>query len=100
MSSKKNARRFEARVTVMPRRAVLDPQGKAIQQALGRLGMKNVESLRAGKVFVLTVTGKDLEDARARTSAMAEKLLANPIMEDWTVEVEPASADAAEGAAT
>lgn len=98
MSRKKGIHRFEAHVTVMPRRAVLDPQGKAIEQALLRLGYRGVEDLRAGKVFRLTLLADDEGDAHSQASGMAERLLANPIMEDWSVEVFKAAPPADETA--
>ena len=88
MTSKKTARPFKARVTVMPRRAVLDPQGKAIEQALGRLGHDGVSDVRAGKSFELRVAAADQAAADVKVREMAEGLLANPVMEDWTVHVE------------
>ncbi len=95
--SKKNQPIFDACVAVMPRGAVLDPQGKAIENSLARLGYEGVSDVRAGKVFRLTVQAKDLETARAGVEEMAEQLLANPVMEDWTIEVEPAEDDSAGG---
>lgn len=95
--SKRNQPTFDACVAVMPRGAVLDPQGKAIEHSLARLGYEGVSDVRAGKVFRLTVQAADLEAARAGVGEMAEQLLANPVMEDWTIEVEPAAGDSSDG---
>jgi phosphoribosylformylglycinamidine synthase len=72
-------------VTVMPRTGVLDPQGQAVQGALGRLGFDGVDDVRVGKRIELTVRGGDPE---AEARRMCETLLANPLIEDFTVTVE------------
>jgi phosphoribosylformylglycinamidine synthase len=72
-------------VTVMPRAGVLDPQGQAVQGALGRLGFDGVDDVRVGKRIELTVHGADPE---AEARRMCEELLANPLIEDFTVTVE------------
>lgn len=72
-------------VTVMPRAGVLDPQGQAVQGALGRLGFDGVDDVRVGKRIELTVSGGDPE---AEARRMCETLLANPLIEDFTVTVE------------
>ena len=77
-------------VHVMPKREILDPQGKAIHQALPRLGVTPVSDVRQGKRFELGVEG-ELTDARlAEIDDLAETLLSNPVIEDYTVEVLPA----------
>lgn len=81
------AERYSVRVLVFPRPEILDPQGKAIASALGRLDFDEVESVRAGKSFELTVRGASREAVAERVGAMCEKLLANPIIEDYEVEV-------------
>jgi phosphoribosylformylglycinamidine synthase len=72
-------------VTVMPRAGVLDPQGQAVQGALGRLGFDGAEDVRVGRRIELTVAGPDPEGQARR---MCEELLANPLIEDYTVTVE------------
>jgi len=72
-------------VTVMPRDGVLDPQGQAVQGALGRLGFAGIRDVRLGRRIELELEGSDpLGDARR----MCEQLLANPLIEDFTVAVE------------
>lgn len=78
---------IRARVTVFPRREVLDPQGKAIHEALGRLGFDQVREVRAGKSFDVTLDGVDRAGADELLRRMSDQLLANPVVEDFTVEL-------------
>lgn len=78
---------LKARVTVFPRREILDPQGKAIEGALGRLGFAGVESVRAGKSFDLQLATSDVAAARAALAEMCEKLLVNTVVEDYAIEI-------------
>ncbi len=75
------------KVTVLPKNGVLDPQGKAIQQALGSLGFDAVQDVRAGKVIMLDIAETDATRARAAAEDMARKLLANTVIESFTVEI-------------
>ncbi|WP_417425231.1 phosphoribosylformylglycinamidine synthase subunit PurS [Hoeflea sp.] len=79
---------IKARVTVTLKNGVLDPQGKAIEHALGGLGFSGVGQVRQGKVFDLVLETADRAQAEAELKAMGEKLLANTVIEDFTVEVE------------
>ena len=79
---------MRARVFVTLKRSVLDPQGKAIQGALETLGYPEVESVRVGKVIEVTFKEGDQAAARARLEEMCRKLLANPVIEDYRVEIE------------
>jgi phosphoribosylformylglycinamidine synthase len=78
---------MKARVTVYPRREILDPQGKAIRDALSRVGFPGVDDVRAGKSFEITLAGEDPEAARRQLRDMCEKLLANTVVEDYAVEL-------------
>ena len=80
---------MKARVTVMLKPGVLDPQGRAIGHALGTLGFDGVGEVRAGKVIELEL--HETDPARARTLAedMARRLLANTVIEAYQVEVHP-----------
>ncbi len=78
---------MKGRVTVRLKGGVLDVQGKAIAGALGGLGFDGVDAVRVGKVFEVELTTGDSAQAKAQLEAMAEKLLANPVMESYTVEV-------------
>jgi phosphoribosylformylglycinamidine synthase len=83
---------MRARVTVYPRREILDPQGKAIQGALAGIGFDRVEQVRAGKSFDIVLAVDDAEVAGEMLDQMCEKLLANTVVEDYQVELieEPA----------
>lgn len=78
---------IKARVTVTLKKGVLDPQGKAIEGALGTLGFEGVGSVRQGKVFDLVLGHDDRGKAEAELKAMCEKLLANLVIEDFAVEI-------------
>ncbi len=78
---------MQATVTVMLKAGVLDPQGKAIGQALHGLGFANVGEVRAGKVIVLELDETDPVLARAQAEEMSRKLLANTVIESFRVEV-------------
>lgn len=79
---------MKAIVTVYPRREVLDPQGKAIGQALARIGFDEVREVRAGKSFEIELESGDRERARERLARMCEKLLANTVVEDYSIAFE------------
>lgn len=76
-----------ARLTVYPRPEILDPQGKAIADALARLGFDQLKDLRAGKSFDLTLAVDSAAEAEELVRKMADKLLANAILEDFTIEI-------------
>ena len=78
---------MKARVYVMPKAGVLDPQGKAIGHALGTLGFAGVGEVRAGKVIELELAETDPAKARAQAEEMARRLLANTVIESFRVEV-------------
>ncbi len=80
---------MKAIVTVMLKDGVLDPQGKAIGQALGTLGFTGVGDVRAGKVIVLELAETDPSQAKAAAEDMARKLLANTVIESFNVTVQP-----------
>ena len=74
-------------VDVMPKPEILDPQGKAVLGALPRLGFSGVTDVRQGKRFELEVAAAD-EATLAEVAKVAETLLSNPVIEDYTVRVE------------
>jgi phosphoribosylformylglycinamidine synthase len=78
---------IKARVTVTLKNGVLDPQGKAIEGALGALGFGGVGSVRQGKVFDIALDGADRAKAEADLKAMCDKLLANTVIENYAVEI-------------
>jgi phosphoribosylformylglycinamidine synthase subunit PurS len=78
---------MKARVTVTLKTGILDPQGKAIEGALRSLGVSGVASVRQGKVFDIEIEGSDPAKAEALLKQVADKLLANTVIENYRVEV-------------
>jgi phosphoribosylformylglycinamidine synthase len=78
---------MKARVTVMLKNGVLDPQGAAVQHALGTLGFEGVNGVRQGKVIELDLSETDAAKAEVAVKAMCEKLLANTVIESYRVEI-------------
>jgi phosphoribosylformylglycinamidine synthase subunit PurS len=78
---------MKVEVRVYPKEGVLDPQGRAIAAALGRLGHSRVEDVRAGKIFFIDVEGTDPAVVAAEARKMAEELLANTVIEGFDVRV-------------
>ncbi|WP_149588815.1 phosphoribosylformylglycinamidine synthase subunit PurS [Tabrizicola flagellatus] len=78
---------MKARVTVMLKSGVLDPQGEAIRHALGSLGFSGVNGVRQGKVIELDLAETDAARAETAVKAMCEKLLANTVIESYRVEL-------------
>jgi phosphoribosylformylglycinamidine synthase subunit PurS len=74
-------------VDVMLKPEILDPQGKAVHGALPRLGVEGVSDVRQGKRFELEVEGEVTEERLAQLHEIAEKLLSNPVIEDFEVHV-------------
>ncbi|HVK26977.1 phosphoribosylformylglycinamidine synthase [Nocardioides aromaticivorans] len=75
-------------VAVMPKPEILDPQGKAVQGALPRLGFTGVTDVRQGKRFEIEIDGEVTDAVIAEVEKMAETLLSNPVIENYTVSVE------------
>ena len=78
---------MKARVHVTLKPGVLDPQGRAIAQALGRLGFGGVEDVRQGKFIEIELAEADADKARETVDAMCAKLLANTVIEDYAIEL-------------
>lgn len=76
---------FTAHVRVLLRPSILDPQGKAIQNAIHDLGMPSVQEVRTGSFFALRVEADSAEAAEATVRQACEKLLANPVTEDFSI---------------
>lgn len=81
---------FLARVYVTLKPAVNDPPGLTIRGALHSLGFDDVEAVRAGKYLEIRLDGADRAAAEAQVAEMCRKLLANPVIEDFRFEIEPA----------
>lgn len=78
---------MKARVTVMLKTGVLDPQGEAVRHALGSLGFDGVDGVRQGKVIELDLAETDAAAAKETVTEMCEKLLANTVIESYAVEI-------------
>ena len=79
---------MRVRVLISSRPGVLDPEGAAVQQALSELGYGGVGEVRFGKAIWLELEADDPERARAQAREMCEKLLANPVIETYEIEIE------------
>jgi phosphoribosylformylglycinamidine synthase len=78
---------MKAVVTIMLKRGVLDPQGKAVEGALHTLGFTGAANVRQGKVIEIDLPDGDVAEAKATVSAMCEKLLANTVIENYAVDI-------------
>ena len=78
---------MKARVYVTLKREVLDPQGDAVRRALGAQGFSGVHDVRIGKLVEIELEGGDRNERERELSAMCEKLLANPVIEDFKLEI-------------
>ncbi|HTS88230.1 MAG TPA: phosphoribosylformylglycinamidine synthase subunit PurS [Gemmatimonadales bacterium] len=79
---------FKVHIRIVPRSGLLDPQGQAVEHALTALGFREATQVRIGKAIELALDASSADDARERVRAMCDKLLANPVTEDYRVEVE------------
>jgi phosphoribosylformylglycinamidine synthase len=86
---------YRIEIRVVPRRGILDPQGKAVTDALHALGFAEVTDARVGRHVVLDVTAEEPDAARERAAEMCRRLLANPVTEDFEIEQVVASEHAA-----
>jgi phosphoribosylformylglycinamidine synthase subunit PurS len=79
--------RFDVAVEVRLRPGIADPQGATIERALPALGFDGVEGVRVGKSIRFTIEAPDEDTARVRVTEMADRLLANPVIEDAAIEI-------------
>ena len=79
--------RYQARVLVHLRPSVLDPAGEAARSAASRLGVDGVEKLRIGKAVEVELEASDEAEARRNLELLSDRLLANPVIENWTLEL-------------
>ena len=77
------------KVFVTPRKGILDPQGRAVEQSLKTLGFAGVAAVRVGRYIVLELDAPNVEQARQTVRQMCGQLLTNPNIEDYTFEIEP-----------
>ena len=85
---------FRIEIRVIPRPGLLDPEGKAIQHALHSLDYEQVHEVRVGKLLYLNVEAASSEEARESAEAMCKRLLANPVTEDYEIDVREATEEA------
>jgi phosphoribosylformylglycinamidine synthase PurS subunit len=78
---------MKAHVWVMPKRTVLDPQGKTIHHALTGLGYAQVKEVRQGKFFVLDLDGVTHEEAQKQVEKISKEVLTNPVIEEYRFEI-------------
>jgi phosphoribosylformylglycinamidine synthase len=78
---------FVAEIKIMPLKELLDPQGKAVLGGLANLGIKSVNDVRIGKHIQLQIEAESREEARAIAEEASKKLLANPVMEEFTIAI-------------
>lgn len=77
---------MKVKVEVFFKEGVLDPQGKTVKNALQHLGYDEVDDVRVGKVFTLSLKTSDRDAARKRVAQMCEKLLSNPVVETYSID--------------
>ncbi|HXI87455.1 MAG TPA: phosphoribosylformylglycinamidine synthase subunit PurS [Parvularculaceae bacterium] len=78
---------MKAKIRITLKEGVLDPQGKAIEGALKGLGFDGAANVRQGKIIEMTLAATDEAAARAQVESMCKKLLANPVMENYAIEL-------------
>ena len=78
---------MKARIKIMLKSGVLDPQGAAIKQALNNIGFESVTGVRQGKVIELEVDGPNKSEVRSEIESMCNKMLANTVIENFEIEV-------------
>jgi len=78
---------MKAKVYVSLKKGIMDPQGKAVHRSLQSLGFDEVKDVRVGKFLEIILEGKDVEQNSQRVKEMAQKLLANPVIEDFSFEL-------------
>lgn len=78
---------FLAEIKIMPLKELLDPQGKAVMGGLSNLGLKNIDDVRIGKHINLQIESSTKEEAFSIAEEATKKLLANPVMEEYVIEI-------------
>ena len=79
---------LKVNVYITLKKTVSDPQGLAIKHALESLGYQNLEKVRVGKLVTIKLSSKDKEEAKKKVDEMCQKLLANPVIEDYSLKIE------------
>lgn len=84
----KGATRMKAKIIVTPKKAVLDPQGKTVQNALEHMGYSGIKAVHVGKYLEIEMDGQSSPEARSRMEEACRKFLTNPVIEDFHLEIE------------
>ena len=79
---------MKAKILITPKKAVVDPQGKAVQNALGQMGYNGISAVHVGKYLEIELNGADPETARLQLDEASRKFLTNPVIEDYALEIE------------
>ena len=79
---------MKAKIVITPKKAVLDPQGKTVQNALEHMGYKGVGAVHVGKYLEIELDGADKETARKQVDDACHRFLTNPVIEDYRFEIE------------
>ena len=79
---------MKAKIVVTPKKAVVDPQGKTVRNALEQMGYKGIKAVHVGKYLEIELDGADRETARRQLDEAAHKFLSNPVIEDYKLEIE------------
>ena len=79
---------LKAKIIITPKKAVVDPQGKTVQNALAHMGYDGVGAVHVGKYLEVELTGADKEIARKQIDDACHKILSNPVIEDYRFEIE------------
>ena len=90
---------YKATISITLRPSILDPEGKTVQHALTNLGYEEVAQVRMGKQAEVWIDAETEEEARRIATEACEKLLANPVTENFDIQLEPAAAEAVENGA-
>ena len=78
---------MKAKIIITPKKAVLDPQGKTVQNALAHMGYEGIGAVHVGKYLEVELSGQDKEAARQRLDEACHKFLSNPVIEDYRLEI-------------
>ncbi len=79
---------MKAKIIITPKKAVLDPQGKTVQNALAHMGYTEVGAVHVGKYLEIELTGTDRDKARKQIDEACHRILSNPVIEDYRFEIE------------
>jgi phosphoribosylformylglycinamidine synthase len=80
---------MKAKIVITPKKAVVDPQGKTVQNALAQMGYAGIGAVHVGKYLEVELAGTDLEAARRQIDDACHRLLSNPVIEDYRFDLEP-----------